>query len=147
MEFHKILVPVTGTEADDEAIRLACRLAKRDKGKIWTVYVVTVKRTLPLEAEVEPEIKKAEEIINHFWFKESSNIPPPNCKDWLFENYPEYLLKTIRLGYWDGARLPHYIGEIFDLYSENKDFKGIRDTLSLLVTRVTRHVGKSTAYN
>ena len=65
MEFHKILVPVTGTEADDEAIRLACRLAKRDKGKIWTVYVVTVKRTLPLEAEVEPEIKKAEEILDH----------------------------------------------------------------------------------
>jgi len=65
MEFHKILVPVIGTEADDEAIRLACRLAKRDKGKIWAVYVVTVKRTLPLEAEIEPEIGKAEEILDH----------------------------------------------------------------------------------
>ena len=91
------------------------------------------------------DIKKAEEIINYLWFKDSSPNPPPYS--WWFNNYPEYLLKTIRLGYWDGARLPHYIGEIFDLYSENKDFKGIRDTLSLLVTRVTRHVGKSTAYN
>ena len=65
MEFHKILVPVIGTEADDEAIRLACRLAKRNKGKIWAVYVITVKRTLPLDAEIEPAIAKAEEILDH----------------------------------------------------------------------------------
>ena len=65
MEFKKVLVPVVGTDADDEAIRLACRLAKKDKGKIWAVYVVTVKRALPLDAEIEPEIVKAEEILDH----------------------------------------------------------------------------------
>ncbi|MFC1977640.1 universal stress protein [Chloroflexota bacterium] len=65
MEFKKILVPVIGTEADDEAIRLACRLAKKDKGKIWAVYVVTVKRALPLDAEIKLEIIKAEEILDH----------------------------------------------------------------------------------
>ncbi len=64
MEFNRILVPVIGREADDEAIRLACRLAKKDKGKIWAVYIVTVKRTLPLDAEIEPEIRKAEEILD-----------------------------------------------------------------------------------
>ena len=64
MEFNKILVPVTGTEADDEAMRLACRLTKKNKGKIWAVYVVTVKRSLPLDAEIEPEIKKAENILD-----------------------------------------------------------------------------------
>ena len=65
MEFKKILVPVIGTEADDEAIRLACRFAKKDKGKILAVYVVTLKRTLPLDAEIESEIKKAEEVLEH----------------------------------------------------------------------------------
>ncbi len=65
MEFHKILVPVIGAEADEEAIKLACRLAKRDKGKIWAVYVITVKRALPLDAEIEPEVRKAEEILDH----------------------------------------------------------------------------------
>ena len=65
MEFRKILVPVIGTEADDEAIRLACRLAKKDKGKIWVVCVITVSRTLPLEAQIEPEIRKAEAILEH----------------------------------------------------------------------------------
>lgn len=65
MEFHKILVPVVGTKADEEAIRLACRLTKKNKGRIWAVYVITIKRTLPLDAEMEPEIKKAEAILDH----------------------------------------------------------------------------------
>ena len=65
MGFKKILVPVVGTGADEEAMRLACRLAKKDKGKIWAFYVITVKRSLPLEAEIESEIKKAESILDH----------------------------------------------------------------------------------
>ena len=65
MEFNKILVPVTGTEADDEAMRLACRLAKKNKGKIWALYVITIKRSLPLDAEIEPENRKAEDILDH----------------------------------------------------------------------------------
>ena len=65
MEFHKILVPVSGTEADGEAMRLACRLAKKNKAKIWAVYVIAVKRSLPLDAEIESEIKKAEDILDH----------------------------------------------------------------------------------
>ena len=65
MEYNRILVPVNGTAVDDEAVRLACRLAKRDKGKIWAVYVIAVRRALPLDAEIEPEIKKAEAILNH----------------------------------------------------------------------------------
>ena len=66
MEFHKILVPVMGTEADEEAVKLACRMIKkRNKSKIWAVYVITIKRTLPLDAEMESEIKKAEAILDH----------------------------------------------------------------------------------
>ena len=64
MEYGKILVPVTGTEADEEAIKLACRLVKKNKGKIRVIYVITVKRTLPLDAEIESEIRKAEGILD-----------------------------------------------------------------------------------
>ena len=56
---------VTGTEADEEAIKLACRLTKRNKGRICAVYVITIERTLPLDAEMVPEIKKAEGILDH----------------------------------------------------------------------------------
>ncbi len=62
--FKQILVPVAGTDADAETIRLACRLAKRDKGKVWAVSVVAIKRALPLDAEIESEVKKAEDILN-----------------------------------------------------------------------------------
>lgn len=63
-EFNKILVPVSGTKADDEAVRLACRLAKKTKGKIWAIYVITVKRALPLDAELETETRYGEEILD-----------------------------------------------------------------------------------
>ncbi len=63
MQIRKILVPVAGNEADDEAMKLAVRLAKKEKGKIWSVYVITVKRALPLDAQIKPESEKAERIL------------------------------------------------------------------------------------
>ena len=65
MKFHKILVPVAGTEADDEALILACQLAKKSKAKICAVYVLTVKRALPLDANIESETRKGEDILDH----------------------------------------------------------------------------------
>ncbi|MFC1918118.1 universal stress protein [Chloroflexota bacterium] len=65
MEFKKILVPVAGREADDETMRLACRLAKKGKGQIWAVYVIAIKRSLPLDAEVNSEIQGAEQILDN----------------------------------------------------------------------------------
>ncbi len=66
MDFNKILVPVTGTKADEGALKLACSLAaKKGKSKIWAVYVIEVKRALPLNAEIESEIRKGEDILNH----------------------------------------------------------------------------------
>lgn len=65
MEFNRILVPVAGTEVDGQALRLACGLVKKGKGKIWAVYVLTIKRALPLEAEIEPEVSKGEEVLDH----------------------------------------------------------------------------------
>ena len=62
--FKQILVPVAGKDSDAETIKLACRLAKKDKGKVWAVFVVAVKRALPLDAEIESEIKKAEAILD-----------------------------------------------------------------------------------
>jgi len=65
MEFKKILVPVAGTEVDEETVKLASRLAKKDKGKVWAVSVVTVKRALPLDAEIDSEIQSAERVLDN----------------------------------------------------------------------------------
>jgi nucleotide-binding universal stress UspA family protein len=61
---NRILVPITGTEADIETMRMACWIAKKDKSKLYVMYVITIKRSLPLEAEIESETRKAEELID-----------------------------------------------------------------------------------
>ena len=48
---------------DREAIELACKLAKESKGKIYVVYVIPVKRSLPLDAELRYETRTAEEVL------------------------------------------------------------------------------------
>ena len=64
MEYHKILVPVAGTKADEGAMEVACSLAKRkNKSQIFAVHVIPVERSLPLDAEIESEIGKAEGIL------------------------------------------------------------------------------------
>jgi nucleotide-binding universal stress UspA family protein len=63
LTFRRILVPLTGTEADDETMRMACWIARKDKSKLYVMYVITIKRSLPLEAEIESETKRAEELL------------------------------------------------------------------------------------
>ena len=64
MQPGKILVPVNGTKADEAAVKLACRLAKPVKGKIYVTYVIQVDRTLPLDAEIKSEIEKGEQVLD-----------------------------------------------------------------------------------
>jgi len=65
VETKKILVPISGNGADEEAIKLACTLAKRHKAEIYVVYVIEVERSLPLDAQVDSEMEKAEEVLTH----------------------------------------------------------------------------------
>ncbi len=63
---------MVGSPADSEAMKLACRLARPDKdkekdkerGKIWAVSVVAIKRALPLDAEIDSEIRRAEDVLD-----------------------------------------------------------------------------------
>ncbi len=65
MKIGKILVPVTGEPTDDDAIQLACAAARRQKARIYVIYVIEVRRNLPLDAEIQPEIEKGERILDH----------------------------------------------------------------------------------
>jgi len=63
MEFHKILVPVAGGAADIETVKLACQLARKDKSKLLVVHIIPIARSLPLDTELTPEVKKGENIL------------------------------------------------------------------------------------
>ncbi|MBM4447279.1 MAG: universal stress protein [Chloroflexi bacterium] len=63
MRLERILVAVNGKDSDVEVVKLACDLAKKPKAKIFVVYVIEVKRSLPLDAVIESEIRRAEETL------------------------------------------------------------------------------------
>lgn len=56
-------MPVDGSRASLEALTLACLLAKRNKGRVYAVYVVEVARTLPLDADLSPEARQGEDVL------------------------------------------------------------------------------------
>lgn len=65
VKMKKILVPVSGNSADEEAIKLACNLAKKPKAKVYVVYIIEVERSLPLDAQIDSETEKAERVLTH----------------------------------------------------------------------------------
>lgn len=65
MKPKAILVAVNGGRADDEMVKLGCDLAKKGKAIVYLVYVIEVNRSLPLDAVIDTEIKKAEGILTH----------------------------------------------------------------------------------
>jgi len=64
MEFKRILVPISGNKIDEDAIELACSLARRNKGKVYVTYVIQLERTLPVDAEVKSEVDTGEEALD-----------------------------------------------------------------------------------
>jgi len=64
MKLERVLVAVNGKDSDVETVKLACDLAKKFKAKVYVVYVIEVKRSLPLDATIESEIEKAEKALS-----------------------------------------------------------------------------------
>ena len=59
----RILVPTRGTEHDERATELACRLGQEQKSQIIIIYVVEVPLTLSLGARMPEEEHRAEESV------------------------------------------------------------------------------------
>jgi nucleotide-binding universal stress UspA family protein len=64
MSVGKILVPVHDNGCDDDALRLASEIAKGSKATVHALYVIEVKRDLPLDAEIIQETSKAEKVLH-----------------------------------------------------------------------------------
>lgn len=59
------LVPVSSSPASLEAVSIACGVAKQRKGKVYVVHVIEVLRALPLNAEMQSEARRGEQILRH----------------------------------------------------------------------------------
>lgn len=64
IDAKEILVPSNGSAASYEALVQAITVAKRNKGHVFVVHVIEVKRTLPLEADMVSEAQRGEEILS-----------------------------------------------------------------------------------
>jgi nucleotide-binding universal stress UspA family protein len=61
--FQRIVLPLAGTAIDPELIRLAVTLAKASKAEILAVHVIEVRWNLPLDAILEAELDRGEELL------------------------------------------------------------------------------------
>jgi nucleotide-binding universal stress UspA family protein len=62
-QMKTIVVPADGSGASMEAVALACNIARRNKGKVYVVHVIEVRRSLPLDADLSLETEKGEDIL------------------------------------------------------------------------------------
>jgi nucleotide-binding universal stress UspA family protein len=60
----RILVPIKGHATDGEVLELACETARASKAQVFVIHVIEVKRTLPLDAELQDEAERGEELLN-----------------------------------------------------------------------------------
>ena len=58
-----IVVPTDGSHASMQAVALACDIARKNKGRVYVIHVIEVKRTLPLDAQLEPEEAAGDEVL------------------------------------------------------------------------------------
>lgn len=64
-KLERLLVAVNGSSLDAEVVALSIHLARRDKAKVYVIYVIEVKRTLPLEATIDEEVIRGETILDN----------------------------------------------------------------------------------
>ncbi|MCL5947313.1 MAG: universal stress protein [Chloroflexi bacterium] len=57
-----LLVPVAGNAVDEQAVRLACTLSRRQQSKVVLLNIIEVPRSLPLTAELDAD--KGREVLD-----------------------------------------------------------------------------------
>lgn len=54
----KILVPVNGNPVDEQVVRLACTLVRRQQGQLTLLHIIEVPRSFPLDADFNIEASR-----------------------------------------------------------------------------------------
>ncbi len=57
------MVPLTGHPSSIEAVTIAAQMAKAAKGKVFSIHVIEVLRSLPLNADMQAEARRGEQIL------------------------------------------------------------------------------------
>lgn len=60
---HRVLVPINGSPTDEEALRMACRIARRQKARLYVLTVLELRRSVALGTVQEDEMEAAEALL------------------------------------------------------------------------------------
>jgi nucleotide-binding universal stress UspA family protein len=63
MQPKRVLVALAGTSADPDMLRLVASIAKSAKAEVIGIHVIEVRWNLPLDAVMEPELDRGEELL------------------------------------------------------------------------------------
>ena len=63
MELNRILVAARGNGSDQVAVEMACRIGRKNKTKLFIVYVMEMNRALPVDAIIKTDVEKAEKVL------------------------------------------------------------------------------------
>ncbi|HEY6058341.1 MAG TPA: universal stress protein [Candidatus Limnocylindrales bacterium] len=62
--FRRAVLAVNGSSADRQIVRLACELARPNRGELVAVHVVEIDWTLPLDADVAGQSEEAQRVLD-----------------------------------------------------------------------------------
>ena len=63
MNFSSILVPVSGSPTDERTVNLACETLKPSGGRLFIMFIIQIKRHLPIDAALPSEVVKGDNIL------------------------------------------------------------------------------------
>ena len=63
MQPKRVLVALAGTSADPDMLRLVASIAKPARAEVIGIHVIEVRWNLPLDAVLEPELDRGEELL------------------------------------------------------------------------------------
>ena len=64
MPFNRVLAVVTDDPSDINTISRAAEIVRDDNGHLFVIYVIKIRRSLPLDAEVEEQVARGEQILH-----------------------------------------------------------------------------------
>ena len=64
MPFNRVIAVVTDDPSDLHTVERAADIVREDRGHLYIIYVIKVKRSLPLDAEIKEHLARGEQVLN-----------------------------------------------------------------------------------
>ncbi|MDA1278451.1 MAG: universal stress protein [Chloroflexi bacterium] len=64
MPFNRVIAVVTDDPSDINTVSRAADIVREEHGHLYVIYVIKVQRSLPLDAEIEDQIARGEQVLH-----------------------------------------------------------------------------------